>query len=295
MTVPDVRIVALGTDPGGLAEHPETQPDTLLPIVVMGPSLGTSVTNLWGAVADQLAGQARVLGWDLPGHGGTPAASAEFSMSELARGVVTGLDAVFEAEGLPETERSFVYAGCSVGGCVGQQLLIDHPDRVRGAVLVATAQRVGTPEAWRERAELVAQAGTPTQVIGSAKRWFVEGFIARDAQEGTGVSTSLLHDLQDADRHGYAQVCEALATFDVHGELGGVRAPVTVVAGTSDVATPTDQLRELSEAIPTARYVEYDDAAHLPPAEVPQKVAGEIAAVLRELNPGAADPSGDHR
>lgn len=288
MAVAEIHIVGLGDS----VEHvsaAEGASSPALPLVLVGPSLGTSVTNLWGSVARELAGQARVLGWDLPGHGVTPAAREQFTMAELAQGILEALDTVLAAEDVPETERSFFYAGCSVGGCVGQQLLVDVPERVRGAALVTTAQKVGSPEAWRERAELVAQAGTPTQVTRSAQTWFAEGFIARDAQTGAGVSTGLLHDLQEADRHGYAQVCEALAQFDLRGGLSHVEVPVVVVAGGQDRATPPQQLRELAEAIPGAHYVEYDDVAHLPPAEAPDRVAGEIATLLSAGAAGRAD------
>ncbi|MDO5617403.1 alpha/beta fold hydrolase [Kocuria sp.] len=283
MTVPDIHWVML-SEPQLTENQNLSDPSSEAPLVVVGPSLGTSVSNLWGPVARELKGQARILGWDLPGHGHSPAAAQEFTMAELAQGVLAGLDAVLAAGETTKTERSFVYAGCSVGGCVGQQLLVDVPRRVLGAVLVTTAQKVGEAQGWRERAELVAQAGTPTQVIGSAKRWFAEGFIARDAQSGTGISTSLLHDLQDADRHGYAQVCEALAQFDLRGQLGGVGVPVTVVAGGQDVATPPEQLRQLADAMTGAEYVEYHDVAHLPPAEAPQRVAAQIAAVLDRVS-----------
>lgn len=279
MAVPEIHIVGLGepTEQGPAAQSARL---AAVPLLLVGPSLGTSVTNLWGPVARELAGKARVLGWDLPGHGVTPAAAEQFTMAELAQGVVQAMDTVLAGENISETDRSFFYAGCSVGGCVGQQLLVDAPERVLGAVLVTTSQKVGTPEGWRERAELVAQAGTSTQVIGSAKRWFAEGFIARDAHSGAGVSTGLLHDLQDADRHGYAQVCEALAGFDIHGQLSHVVVPVVVVAGGQDVATPPEQLRELAQAIAGAQYVVYDDVAHLPPAEAPERVAQQIATIL---------------
>ena len=38
------------------------------PLVVLGPSLGTS-TILWEQVMPQLAQRYRVVAWDLPGHG----------------------------------------------------------------------------------------------------------------------------------------------------------------------------------------------------------------------------------
>lgn len=150
------------------------------------------------------------------GPRGAPAGSEDFSIEELAQGVLAAVDAVEE---LP-AESPFWYAGCSVGGAVGLQLLVDAPQRVRGAVITASAPQLGDPEQWRERAALVEAAGTPTQVIGSAQRWLTQDFIERDAAAGTGITTGLLHALQSADRHGYAQVCRAIAAFDLTGRLG---------------------------------------------------------------------------
>ena len=44
------------------------------PLLVLGPSLGTSAPTLWGACASLLTERYHVIGWDLPGHGGSPAA-----------------------------------------------------------------------------------------------------------------------------------------------------------------------------------------------------------------------------
>jgi pimeloyl-ACP methyl ester carboxylesterase len=41
-----------------------------LPLLVCGPSLGTSATALWSPVATLLADDFHVVAWDLPGHGG---------------------------------------------------------------------------------------------------------------------------------------------------------------------------------------------------------------------------------
>ena len=95
---------------------------------------------------------------------------------------------------------------------------VEHLELIVFGLLVGTAARVGEPAAWSERARLVAAAGTPTQIVGSAQRWFAPGFIERDAFTTTG----LLHALQDADRFSYARACEALAGFDATGRLGAV-------------------------------------------------------------------------
>ncbi|MEX5255524.1 alpha/beta fold hydrolase [Kocuria arenosa] len=260
MTVPELALVRF---PGRPTPSPQAR------LVVLGPSLGTSVTSLWSGVVRRLEGDFDVLGWDLPGHGASAPTGEPFTMSELAQGVLAALD-----RDRPDavSERPFYYAGNSIGGCVGQQLLLDAPDRVGAAVLLGTAARVGEPAGWAERARLVAAAGTPTQVVGSAQRWFAPGFIERDAVTTTG----LLHDLQDADRFSYARACEALGDFDLRERLGGVRAPVLTVAGAHDAATPPGAVVALAEAV-GGRAVVLDEAAHLLPAEAPQDVARLLA------------------
>ncbi|MUN62318.1 alpha/beta fold hydrolase [Kocuria sediminis] len=250
-------------------------PSAHAPLVVLGPSLGTSVTSLWSATARALEGDYRVVGWDLPGHGASPAAPESFDMAELAQGVLAAVD---RCRDTTSVERPFYYAGNSVGGCVGQQLLLDAPGRVRAAVLLGTAARVGEPAGWAERARLVAAAGTPTQVEGSARRWFAPGFLQRNPV----AATELLHDLQDADRASYARVCEALGAFDVRDRLAAVDAPVLAVAGAHDRPVPPEAVAELAAAT-GGRTVVLEDAAHLLPAEAPLEVArllaGHFAAV----------------
>ena len=47
-------------------------------LLVVGPSLGTSVEALWDRAAGHL--DAEVVGWDLPGHGRSAPATAYFSL-----------------------------------------------------------------------------------------------------------------------------------------------------------------------------------------------------------------------
>ena len=129
------------------------------PLLVLGPSLGTSATTLWSPTAALLAERFHVIGWDLPGHGRTTAVGDGFTMGELAAGVLTLVEAVLAERGEPG--GTFGYAGDSVGGAVGLQLLLDHPDRVTGAVLLCTGAKIGEPDGWHERAATVPGLGHP--------------------------------------------------------------------------------------------------------------------------------------
>ena len=273
MSVPSICLVELSA--------PAAAQDDQRPVLLLGPALGTAVAPLWGGVARELAGRLRIIGWELPGHGGAPAGTEDFSIEELAQGVLAAVDAVQE----PLPESSFWYAGCSVGGAVGLQLLVDAPQRLRGAAVVASAAQLGDPERWHERAALVEAAGTPTQVIGSAQRWLTQDFIDRDAAAGTGITTGLLHALQSADRHGYAQVCRAIAAFDLSGRLGEIVAPVLAVAGEQDPSVTAQAVRDWAQQVPGARFELIGPAAVLdvdaiytkPPSEPGAEAIDQVA------------------
>jgi 3-oxoadipate enol-lactonase/4-carboxymuconolactone decarboxylase len=244
-----------------------------LPLLVLGPSLGTSAVTLWGDCATRLTDHFDILAWDLPGHGHNRSVPDEqWSMADLAAGVLRTVDEVLAERG--ESGTTFAYAGDSVGGAVGLQLLLDAPDRVSAAVLLCTGAQIGTAESWTERIELVRSAGTSALVTASAQRWFGPGFLDREPARGS----ALLHALQEADDAGYAQVCGALAAFDVRDRLGEIGVPVLAVAGSADVATPADKLREVADGVQRGRFIELDDVAHLAPAEAPE----EVARLLRE-------------
>ncbi|MFL1430735.1 MULTISPECIES: 4-carboxymuconolactone decarboxylase [unclassified Nocardiopsis] len=242
-----------------------------LPLLLVGPSLGTSAATLWSAAADRLGDAFHVVGWDLPGHGGAPAAKEPFTLAELARGVLVFARGVTgaRAAGGGDTDRSFLYAGDSIGGAVGLRLLLDAPEAVRSAALLCTGARIGEPDGWRERAATVRASGTPAVVEVSARRWFAPGFVEREP----ATAAALLHVLQDADAEGYALACEALAGFDVRDRLGEVTAPVLAVAGAEDGPTPPASLEAIARGVRRGRAEVLDGVAHLAPAEAPDRVA----------------------
>ena len=254
MSIP--RIV--GTDFGGDGE-----------LLLVGPSLGTSAKTLWSAVAERLAQRVHVVGWDLPGHGRSPASDA-FGIPELAAAVLALADEI--APGV-----AFHYAGDSIGGAVGLQLLLDAPDRLRSATVLCTGAVIGRPEDWAARAATVRDSGTGAVVDLAAHRWFGAGFSDRRPDD----ASALLNALRDTDDESYAQACEALAAFDVTDRLSEITTPTLAIAGAEDIATPPDGLARIASDVKDGRLVVLDGVAHLAPAEAPQRVAELIGGHVR--------------
>ena len=113
-----------------------------LPLLVLGPSLGTSAAQLWAEASRGLTGDFDVVAWDLPGHGHNRALpEAPLTLAELAEGVLAVVDEILLQR--DEAGGSFAYVGEGVGGAVGLQLLLDQPRRVRDVVLLGPAARRG--------------------------------------------------------------------------------------------------------------------------------------------------------
>jgi len=262
--------------------HDLTPPDPALPLLVVGPSLGTSADTLWSACASGLAGRFHVVGWDLPGHGRSAPASGPFSLQDLAEAVWALIHRVLDGRGDPDGRLR--YAGDSIGGAVGLLLLLDRPAwRFERATLACTAARIGTADGWRERAAQVRAAGTRSLADAAPARWFAPGFAAARPE----VAGPLLAALEGADDDSYAWACEALAGFDVRHLLARIDVPVLAVAGRHDVVTPVEGLAEIATGVTRGRLVVLDGVAHLAPAEAPDVVATLLAEPSRPA--GRAD------
>jgi 3-oxoadipate enol-lactonase/4-carboxymuconolactone decarboxylase len=237
------------------------------PALILGPSLGTSLA-VWDAQVPALARRHRVIRWDLPGHGGSPSALLEGGGSGREATVGDLAELVLRLADSLGIDR-FGYAGVSLGGAVGAQLAVDHPDRVTSLALVCTSARFGDPGNWRERAATVRAHGVEHLAVTARQRWFTAGFTGGE---------DLVHGHRTADPAGYAACCDALAAFDLRPELHRVLAPTLVVAGSEDAATPPAHARELAGGIPGASLTEIPGAAHLAPVEAPEAVREALLA-----------------
>jgi 4-carboxymuconolactone decarboxylase len=119
-------------------------------------------------VADILQPHGSILRYDKPGHG----------LSEVVDKLLTISDYVADVVGLMDAlgVQKCVFVGLSIGGIIGQQLALSHPDRIEKLVLSNTAPQIGTADGWNERISAVQQQGMTAVVEGVLNRWFPAPF-----------------------------------------------------------------------------------------------------------------------
>lgn len=238
-------------------QHRADGPDDA-PVLVLGPALGTT-WHMWDRQIPELSRHWRVLRFDLPGHGGSPAYSGD-SATVLAERLLATLDGL-------GVER-FGYAGCSLGGAIGIQLALAAPQRVSSLALVSSSPRYGTPDSWRQRGVVVRTNGLDPIARTTPERWFTESF----ATAQPAIVEWAVQMVRTTDPGCYIACCEALASFEAKNALGGIGVPTLVVAGAEDEVTPPAEARALVAGIPDARLAIVPGASHLTPVEQPGAV-----------------------
>ena len=226
------------------------QGDPEAPPVLLGPSLGTTLA-LWDHLADTLDEEFRVIRFDARGHGASPAPEGPYTMPELAADVVALADDL-------EIDR-FAYVGISLGGAIGLQLALDHPDRVRSLVLCCTGPKFGDPDTWRDRAARVRAEGMAWLDEPTRERWFTPAFRHEHPRE----VDRTVRMLTDTAPTGYAGCCDALVSWDVTDRLRELSVPTRVVAGSEDPVSGPEVADVLVRGIPAADLVMLDGVSHI--------------------------------
>lgn len=245
----------------------ETPPNTLqyrfdgpedAPVLILGPSLGTT-WHMWDRQIAELAKQWRIFRFDLPGHGGAPAYPAG-AVSEMSARLLATLDGL--------GVQRFGYAGCALGGAIGVELALRHPERLASLALIAASPRFGTADEFRQRSVIVRTNGLDPIARTSPERWFTGGFAAAQP----AITEWAVQMVRTTDPGCYIAACEALAVFDVRSELGRVGVPTLVLVGSDDQVTGPAEARTLVAGIPDARLAVVPGASHLVPVEQPAAV-----------------------
>lgn len=249
-------------------------------VLVVAPSLGGDATHQWTSVAEALDGQAQVVFVDLPGH--AHAAPWEDADEPSLQGLALGIVGVIRRVRAEFGDLPVFFAGLSISGATALHLALEHPDDVKGVAMLCSAAKVGEPDRWLERAELVESSGTQQLVEETEKRWFTPTFRAQHRS----IVDTIMEGLAASDDHSYAQLCRALALHDVRGDLADIHLPLLIIAGGRDSSTPIANVELVAETVPGAELHVLGEAAH----QVTVACPGDVATLLLSFMQRAEQP-----
>jgi 3-oxoadipate enol-lactonase len=216
--------------------------------VVLVHGLGSTGQDLWKKVLAELASSFRVLAYDLRGSGTSDALPGPYS-------VELGYERV-------------ALVGHSMGGGIALELAGRNPERVSAVVGVGAVAQL--PEQGRAgmatRAETVEAQGMAAVAETVATNGLAPSFREAHPEEFQEFISLLASNRPE----GYAAQCRALVDMAV--PLERVRAPVLLVSGDLDQASPPAMNEGNVSRLADARFVEVADAAHILPWEKPREL-----------------------
>ncbi|QLC25052.1 3-oxoadipate enol-lactonase [Parasphingopyxis algicola] len=212
------------------------------PPLLLSPSLGTSMA-LFDDQLDAFGTHFSLLRYDPRGHGETDVPQGAYSLDRLGRDAIELLDHL----GIGRA----AFCGVSLGGMVGQWMGIRAPERLTHVVLAHTAAYMGPPAEWDKRIETVRRGGMAAVGTLVVERWFSDDFRAQYPSKTNAFKKLLV----GTDVRGYAGSAAAIRDMDLRRIISLIEAPVLIIDGTFDTATPTTCAEELAAEIRSATMV----------------------------------------
>ena len=269
--------------PGGLHVHYRDQGNPTGTPIVLVHGFAASL-QAWEPWAARLGARYRLITLDLPGHGLTRARAGYIASTDANVAIVDELTRRLGA-------GRFVLGGNSMGGAVAWNYALQHPERLRGMILVDSA---GWPDPRKtgDRAPLIFKllsnpAGRailksldPTPL---AERGLKSAYV--DPKLVTPELIARYTDLARAPGHR-----DILLTMQNRSRnqataetFAKIRVPTLVMVGEADKVIPPAQSQAMAAAIPDAKLVAYPGVGHVPMEQVPDRSAADVAAFLAGL------------
>ena len=191
----------------------------------------------------------RILLYDTRGHGASEAPKGPYTLDTLAE----DLRQLLAQLNIKKTH----YVGLSMGGMIGQTLVLEHPELFDRVVLADTghAQTPETRKQWEERIRTAETKGMEPLVQPTMERWFTKDF------RQTPAARRIAQIIRSTPVPGYVGCCHAISNLNTTARLKDIKRPVLAITGEQDAAAPGT--RYIGENVPGAKLVVIPQAAHI--------------------------------
>lgn len=220
-------------------------------VLLHGWGLSSSV---WQPVRERLAAHYTLHLVDLPGHGRSRDVPFT-SLDDLAAAVS------------PVVPANAMLCGWSLGGLIAQSLAATRP--LRSLALVSSTPCFRVRSDWPHAMKSTTLALFANE-LAQDWRGMLTGFVRLNAlggsrsREAIRSLTAALAGGSDPAPEALARGLDLLRDTDLRERVAAIDAPTLVIHGARDRLAPVDAGRWLAARLPSAKMVEFEDAAHLP-------------------------------
>ncbi len=258
------------------------------PAIILLHGFGAS-TFSWREVMQPLGELGRVIAYDRPAFGLTerPMPGEWQGVNPYSpEGQIELLIGLMDRLGISQA----ILVGNSAGGTVAAAAALEHPDRVKGLVLVDAAIYAGGGAPRWIRPLL----GTPW--FDRMGPWFTRSLAG---EQGNAFLQAAWHDptrITPAVTEGYRkplqtanwdralwELTKASRESGLAERLQEFNLPVLVVSGDDDRIVPTSESIRLAEEIPNAELVIFPACGHVPQEECPQAFLDAVIPFIQTL------------
>lgn len=239
----------------------------------------------WRMQIPEFSKMYKVIAMDVRGHGKSARLDKPTTVQKLAQDV----DKVLNALGISE----LVLIGWSMGGMISTQYYFDHPERVKGLVLISSR--------LHKRPKMLLEAYLRTfREMFSLFMDFAdfEGFeslkyedqVSKEVQKMFSPNTDpevvkwAVEDLTKNRRRDYLTIVRTLARYDASDKLHMIKIPMLIIVGDRDERTPPEFARKIHEKVPHSKLVIVEGHGHYVLLERPDIVNKEILSFLESIS-----------
>jgi 3-oxoadipate enol-lactonase len=264
------RIATMIIETNGIRIHCELTGRKQAPVVVLSHSLACSQL-MWWPQLELLEGHYRVLRFDTRGHGQSKAPSGAYSLEQLVGDAIGMLDAL-------KIDRVH-WVGLSMGGMIGQGLVLGHPGRLNSLVLADTAAIIPAEAQpiWQGRIDAAIKGGMQAVTESTLERWFTPGYLKKNPPQIDRIRQQILATPVD----GYVGCSEAIRRLNYLEQLDAVELQTLIMVGADDPGTPVSASQAMHARIKDSKLVVIPQAAHLSNIEQADAFNEHLMAFLK--------------
>jgi len=219
-------------------------------------SLGAN-QSLWDRQIEQLSDSYHIVSCVLRGHGESDIFTTPYSIEILAKDILTLLDHL--------DIFSLHFVGLSLGSMIGRWRRAHSYNLGKRLVLAGASARELDSTAFEKHISHIRIHGLESMLAELDTRWYADGFPAMHPS----IVKEIRKMVAKTPIDGYIAATMAVRDFDITDRLSDIKAPLLLITGAEDKATPLSEAKLIAKTCANPKLITIENASHSALVEKP--------------------------